>query len=105
MCYHCYTIWFHDIYQMKTCGKSFASRSYLRNVHLKIHQKQKNAKCRFCDRRFTDPSTLHTHVNYMQKMPKTIHKEVCMYNAILKRIETEISDHCFITMIVINHSQ
>jgi len=58
------------------CNKRFGSKAYLLNVHAKIHRGERNEKCGFCDRTFTDRSTLRNHVKAMHS-PDALRVFVC----------------------------
>ena len=42
----------------KYCDKAFSDRSHL-NRHMKTHNSEKNHKCKYCDKAFSDSSNLN----------------------------------------------
>lgn len=59
-----------------TCGKSFTSKSKLKN-HEQLHRQIRNNPCKHCDRSFIHPYQLRDHINSFHTMERPHTCDIC----------------------------
>lgn len=75
------------------CGKSFTSNKYLK-IHLLVHTKEKPHKCHFCDKCFSQRSSLTIHIRGVHKKEKPYECDICQKKFVTKTImKTHLKTH------------
>ena len=60
----------------KTCAKRFGAKWDLK-IHCRIHNGLKKEKCRYCHKKYTDPSNLRKHIMKHHKSEAVLESFVC----------------------------